>query len=269
MSVVSAFLVPGSPLPRIQGGNPPWSEMAKALSAAGDALASKEPDSIVVYSTQWIAVLDQLWQTKEQVAGRHVDENWHEFGVLEYDMAIDVELATACIKESSSIGVKSKAVNYDGFPIDTGTIVADSFLNRIRKPVVVTSNNVYHDMAVTESIGQLVAKSAREQRKDIAVVAVGGLSGAFFRQEINPEDDRIFSEAYDSANRKMLDLICSGNCQKAMAFVPEYNEQASPEMGFKHFGFVSGALGHKYSKAEVHHYGPLYGSGGAVIEFQV
>ena len=57
MSVVSAFLVPGSPLPRIQGGNPPWSAMAKALSAAGDALASKEPDSIVVYSTQWIACL--------------------------------------------------------------------------------------------------------------------------------------------------------------------------------------------------------------------
>ncbi|GIS24359.1 MAG: hypothetical protein CM15mP125_0460 [Gammaproteobacteria bacterium] len=53
-------------------------------------------------------------------------------------------------------------------------------------------NNVYHDMAVTESIGQLVAKSAREQRKDIASSGSGGLSGAFFRQEINPEDDRIF-----------------------------------------------------------------------------
>ena len=79
--------------------------MAKALSAAGDALASKEPDSIVVYSTQWIAVLDQLWQTKEQVSGRHVDENWHEFGVLEYDMAIDVELATACIEELSLIHI--------------------------------------------------------------------------------------------------------------------------------------------------------------------
>ena len=65
--------------------------MAKALSAAGDALASTDPDSIVVYSTQWIAVLDQLWQTKEQVAGRHGDENWNEFGVLECDMAIDVE----------------------------------------------------------------------------------------------------------------------------------------------------------------------------------
>ena len=175
-------------------------------------------------------MLDQLWQTKEQVTGRHVDENWHEFGVLEYDMAVDVELATACIEESSSIGVKSKAVNYDGFPIDTGTIVANSFLNRKRKPVVVTSNNVYHDMAVTESIGQLVAKSAREQRKDIAVVAVGGLSGAFFRQEINPEDDRIFSEAYDSANRKMLDLICSGNCQ-AMAFVPSITNRRALKWG--------------------------------------
>ena len=269
MSVVSAFLVPGSPLPRIQNSNPPWNAMARGLSAAGAALASASPDSIVVYSTQWIAVLDQLWQTKNRVVGRHVDENWHEFGALEYDISVDVDLANACIDASSSINVKSRAVNYDAFPIDTGTIIAKSFLNEPGKPMVVTSNNVYHDLSVTEAIGELVAKSAREQSKKVAVVAVGGLSGAFFRQEIKPEEDKIFSEADDSANREMLDLICSGNCEKAMAFVPEYNERAKPDMGFKHFGFLSGALGYKYSKAEVHHYGPLYGSGGAVIEFQL
>ena len=96
MGVVSAFLIPGSPLPYFQDHNPPWNAMADALSAAGSALESANPDSIIVYSTQWIAVLDQLWQTRDRVLGRHVDENWHEFGALEYDIEIDVDLANAC-----------------------------------------------------------------------------------------------------------------------------------------------------------------------------
>ena len=269
MGVVSAFLIPGSPLPHFQDHNPPWNAMAGALSAAGSALEAANPDSIIVYSTQWIAVLDQLWQTRDRVFGRHVDENWHEFGALEYDIEIDVDLANACIESSEAVGVKSKAVDYDGFPIDTGTIIADTFLNTAQKPLVVTSNNVYHDMTVTETIGKLVADSAMVKNKDIAIVGVGGLSGAFFRKEINPREDKIFSEAYDSLNRQMLDLISTGDCEKAMAFVPHYNEQAKPDMGFKQFGFIAGALNHKYSGAEVHYYGPLYGAGGAVVEFRL
>ena len=69
MSVVSAFLVPGSPLPYVQRDNPPWGEIANAMETAGKALAASAPDLIVIYSTQWIAVLDQLWQTRVGLAG--------------------------------------------------------------------------------------------------------------------------------------------------------------------------------------------------------
>ena len=89
MAVVSAFLVPGSPLPYVQRDNLPWGELAAAMEQAGASLAQSNPDTIVVYSAQWIAVLDQLWQTRPHVKGLHVDENWHEYGDLPYDITID------------------------------------------------------------------------------------------------------------------------------------------------------------------------------------
>ena len=61
MTVVSAFLVPGSPLPQVRRDNAPWGALADALDKAGQALRLSNADTIVFYSTQWIAVLDQLW----------------------------------------------------------------------------------------------------------------------------------------------------------------------------------------------------------------
>ena len=40
-------------------------------------------------------------------------------------------------------------------------------------------------------------------------------------------------------------------------------------MGFKHFAFILGAIGGNFNGATVHAYGPLYGSGGAVVEFDL
>ena len=72
MSVVSAFLVPGSPCLYVQRDNPPWGEIAGAMETAGKSLVASAPDLIVIYSTQWIAVLDQLWRTRSVLQGLHV-----------------------------------------------------------------------------------------------------------------------------------------------------------------------------------------------------
>ena len=86
MTLVSAFLVHGNPLPYLKPDNPPWQALDASYRQAGKALAESRPDVIAVYSTQWMAVLDQLWQTRPHVQGLHVDENWHEFGDLPFDM---------------------------------------------------------------------------------------------------------------------------------------------------------------------------------------
>ena len=78
--------------------------MQTGLERAGAALVQSKPDAILLYSTQWIAVLDQLWQTRPRVSGLHVDENWHEYGELPYKLKIDTRLAKACVAATGTIG---------------------------------------------------------------------------------------------------------------------------------------------------------------------
>ncbi|MEM8854972.1 MAG: tRNA U-34 5-methylaminomethyl-2-thiouridine biosynthesis protein, partial [Pseudomonadota bacterium] len=176
MTVVSAFLVPGNPLPYLKPENPPWSAIATGYRAAGRALAASRPDTILVYSTQWMAVLDELWQMRRSFDDVHVDENWYEYGDLPYQLTCDVELAAACIEGSKKIGISSKGVDYDKFPIDTGTIVANGFLNPgARIPLTIGANNLYHSFDDTVRLGEMAAECAAKLGRRVAVVGVGGL----------------------------------------------------------------------------------------------
>ncbi len=270
MAIVAAFLVPGSPLPYVKRDNPAWGKLATAMEAAGEALAAASPDTIVIYSTQWIAVLDQLWQTRAHVEGIHVDENWHEYGELPFDIRIDTELAQAAIDEATSRGIKSKGVDYDQFPVDTGTIVGNAFLNSANeRPLVITSNNLYHDWEITKTIGQAAADAADNLSRKIAVVGIGGLSGSVFRHGIEPAEDRLASEQDDAWNTKILGLMQAGDAKALESLVPDYAREARVDMGFKHLAFLLGAVGGDFRGAVVHGYGPLYGAGGAVVELQI
>lgn len=270
MTVVSAFLVPGNPLPFLRPDNPPWRPLAEGYRQAGAALEASAPDVIVVYSTQWIAVLDELWQTRRSLKGMHVDENWYEYGDLPFDIEVDVALAEACVQGSKDAGVSAKGVDYDGFPIDTGTIVMSKFMNPEKKrPLVVASNNVYHDPATTAKLAGVAVAKAAAQNKKVAVVAVGGLSGTIFRQEIDIAEDRIASEQDDGWNRKILSLLERGDLAALEREAPNYAKEARVDMGFKHLWWILGGLGERFAGATVHAYGPTYGSGAAVVEFKL
>lgn len=269
MPVVSAFLVPGSPLPRLRPENLVWGRLASAMQRASRALAASRPDVVLVYSTQWFAVLDELWLTRRRSQGIHVDENWYEYGDLPYDITVDTELAHACVAACPRVGVHAKGVNYEGFPIDTGTIVACDGLGMgtAERPLVIASNNLYHDAATTEKLGELARRCADEQGKRVAVVGVGGLSGTLFRDEIDIRNDRIASADDDKWNQRVLQLIESGDVAQLRSIVPEYAAAARVDMGFKHFYWILGALQGRFLGARVHGYGPTYGNGGAVVEF--
>ncbi len=269
MTVVAAFLVPGSPLPWLRRGNPPWSEIAAGYEKAARAVAAARPDAILVYSTQWMAVLDALWQTRPRISGLHVDENWYALGDLAYDIAIDRPLAEACIEGCRSIGLRAKGVDYDGFPIDTGTIVANNFLNpEGRIPLVLAANNLYHDFQTTRDIAAMAAAKSTGQGKKIAAVGVGGLSGSAFRREIDIAADRIAGREEDDWNRRMLGLMEKGETAEVERLCPDYAAAAKVDMGFKHYAWVLGAMGGRYYGARVHAYGPSYGAGAAVVEFR-
>jgi 2-aminophenol/2-amino-5-chlorophenol 1,6-dioxygenase alpha subunit len=267
MAVVSAFLVHGNPLPFLRPDNPPWRELDAGYRAAAAALAASRPDVIAVYSTQWIAVLDELWQARPRSRGVHVDENWHEYGDLGFDIRTDVELTRAVIAATPAFGVRSKPVDYEGFPIDTGTIIANNYLNPGGKlPLVIAANNVYHDWQTTQKLAAALVACADKLKRRVALVGVGGLSGSIIREEIDLKNDRIASKSDDAANRRMLEALATG-AKAALDACAKYAQEARADMGFKHFAWLMGGLGGRYAAAKVHAYGPTYGSGAAIVEF--
>ncbi|WP_332812168.1 tRNA U-34 5-methylaminomethyl-2-thiouridine biosynthesis protein [Sphingomonas sp.] len=269
MPIVSAFLVPGNPLPLLKDDNPPWAGLAKAARAAGSALIESRPDVLLIYSTQWIAVLDELWQTRPHSTGIHVDENWYEYGDLQMNLRADTALAQSCITAATDAGIRSRAVDYDGFPIDTGTIVANSFLNPDgRIPAVVAANNLYHDFAKTEALGRIAAEQAELQGKRAAVIAVGGLSGSYFDHEIDIATDHIVSDKDDAANRALLEALAGGSANGLRDRIADFAGAAKGDMRMKHLGWLLGATG-GFTGAKLLGYGATYGAGAAVVEFQL
>ena len=96
-------------------------------------------------------------------------------------------------------------------------------------------------------------------------VGGGGLSGSFSRHGIDIAEDHIATEAENQRNRRVLDLIITGDTEALQALWPEYAKQARVDMGFKHVFLLLGALGNSYSAANLLAYGPLDGTGAAVI----
>ncbi|MCW5625236.1 MAG: hypothetical protein KIT73_11025 [Burkholderiales bacterium] len=268
--VVAAFLVPGSPLPALVRDNPAWKPLIDGYESARKALAAAKPDVIVLYSTQWLAVLDQLWQGRPRIAGQHVDENWHEYGAMRYDLRIDTNLARACVAAAAEAGIKSRLVDYDSFPIDSGTIAAMGFLNPHKDvPVLIAANNVYHDFDTTRRLGEIAVEQAIAQGKRVAVIGVGGLSGAIFREEIDIAQDHIASATDDTWNLDILRLMEAGKTEELLAELPQFVREARADFGMKHLAWLLGATSGRLGPAKVLAYGATYGAGAAVVQFSV
>ena len=94
------------------------------------------------------------------------------------------------------MGLTAKGVDYNGFPIDAGTIVASAGLDPGKRyPLVIVANNLYHGYETTRRLGAMAAREATRMGRCVAVVGVGGLSGSTFTREIDIADDRIASQA--------------------------------------------------------------------------
>ena len=153
--------------------------------------------------------------------------------------------------------------------VDAGTIVACAGLDPGKRyRLVIAANNLYHDYETTRRLGAMAAREAARMGRRVAVVGVGGLSGSTFTREIDIADDHIASPADEEWNRRVLELMAAGDGQAIRELAGNAAGGARVDMGFKHFAWLAGAMGERWSHgATVHAYGPIYGSGAAVVEF--
>ena len=137
-----------------------------------------------------------------------MDDNWYEFGDFPFDFRVDTELGTRAAAIASSLALATKTVSYDGFPIDTGVLVVQRFVNPQNTiPVAIVSCNIYAGQEDSLTLGRAVRQAIEESGKRAVVIACTGLSARFFTEAIDPQQDR-FSRAEDDIwNRRILDLI--------------------------------------------------------------
>ena len=270
MTVVAAALVPGMPHLLAKEPAPSWRALADAAREVGVRLRALRPDAVLLMSTQWFTVLGHQLQLDPHPRGRRTDENWYayDFGKIAYDLRMDADLASCWADEVDAAGMQARRTRYDGFPIDTGTVVAAATLDpdgELRHAQV--SCNLYADAAAMARVGAAGARAADRSGKRVVVVAVSGLSSGLIQRWITPDEDAIADPAYEQWDRRILDLLAGGRVDDALAVREEYGEQALADSQLRALAFLHGT-GALNGPAEVLAYGPVWGTGNAVLYWQ-
>lgn len=264
---ILAAWVPGLPHILSPERNKSYSALHGAMAELGHEFKKHDVRRILYYSTQWISVLGQSVQAKPRLQGIHVDENWYDLANLPFDFTIDTKLAADMRSDLTQSGYQARAVDYEGFPVDTGTIVADTLMNPNKIPTSMLACCVYSDYNETKSLGSILRQTLLRQEGPSAVVVVSGLSSRYFTTEMDLREDHVRSEADDTANRKLLAAMNQGDWRAVNAMRDDYCKSVKADMGLKALGFLEGmgvaVPGQSlYTKA----YGAVYGTGAAVMK---
>lgn len=264
----AALWVPGLPHVLKPELNKSYAELGKAMEKAGEQLKNQGVERIIYYSTQWISVLGHLYQAKKELKGYHVDENWYDLLDLPFNFKVDVPFADKLAKAATAQGYQTKLVDYEGFPVDTGTIAADRLLNQMQARTNMVSCCVYSDYADTVKLASTVRAEIEADNVATAIVVVSGLSGRWYTREIDFADDGVSDAGDDKWNQKMIALFENGAYEKAETLIGDYASACKVDMGLKGLAFLKGvgAL-NGGRKAKCHAYGGIYGTGAAVLSF--
>lgn len=262
-----AALVPGMPHLLARDPAPSWRELAQATRAAGEELRAAGADLLVVLSTQWFTVLGHQLQLDPRPSGTRVDENWYayDFGTLAYELSIDVGFTEAWADAIDAAGLQARRTRYEGFPIDTGVVTARPLLDpRGELPIALVSTNLYAEAADIATLAATALETAAGQGRRAAFVAISGLSSGLIQRWIAPAEDRIEEPEHERWNRRMLDGLAAGRLQDVLAASDDYAREAGADSRFRALAFLAGT-GCLAGPATVRAYGPIWGTGGAVV----
>ncbi len=266
--LVMGLVVPGMPQPLLApDGNPAWAALRGAYEAAAARIAASEADLLVLYSTGWPSVIGHQIQAMPRPRWVHVDPEWHDLGPIPYDFAIDAAFAGAWRDAAESRGLHARTVAYEGFPIDTGSIVALKLLNpQNRIPAVIVSCNIYADRAETLVLGKAARDAVAAGGRKVVAVAVTQLTDRVHTRPVADADDHLSSLQDDEWNRKLLEILGEGRLEDVSQLARTFTHQAHADSRLKAIWWLGALMGqHNRYRGEVLAYGPVQGTGCAVV----
>src|SRR5207248_1261623 len=191
--------------------NPGWGALKQAYEAIGREIESSGAELLLIYSTQWFSVIGHLFQVAEKPKWVLVDQNWYELGEIPYEFRMDPAFGKLYAETAKQHGLQASTVDYPGFPIDTGTVVALKLLNPNNAiPASVVSCNIYAEREETRTLGRAGRAAIDAYGKRTTVVCVTNLSNRYEVAEIDPAHDKISSQKDDEGNRKIVEMLGGG-----------------------------------------------------------
>jgi len=267
--IQKAYLVPGQPhILLAPDRNPGWASLKQSYEAIGREIERSGAELMLLYSTQWFSVIGHLFQTAANPQWTLVDQNWYELGEIPYSFRIDPEFGKLYAGVCKDLGMQTATVDYHGFPIDTGTVVALKLLNPNNAvPASMVSCNIYAERDETRALGRAARSAIERYGKKTIVVVVSNLSNRYEVGEIDPAHDHISSSKDDEWNRKILEMLGEGRLEDVAQVAREFGREANADMGFKAIWWLAALAGenNKYD-GKVWDYQPVWGTGNALVE---
>ena len=249
--------------------NEGWRRLRDAYDEAAKMIEDSGADLLIIYSTTWPSIIGHQIQADPNPQWVMVDHDFHDLGSIPYSFNIDAEFAHAWNEANKNRGLQSRCVNYEGFPIDVGSVVALTLLNPENKiPAVIVSSNVYANRAETTVLAKACLDVLKKQgRKAVAITAMS-LSNRMFTDFISPEDDKIHSLKDDEWNRKILEFLEEGRLEDVGQLSRTIHQQIRVQkvVTFKPMWWLSAMNGNRNDlSGRVLAYEALHGAGGAVV----
>ena len=249
--------------------NPGWGRLRAAFDTCRERVQSSGADLILIYSTIWPSIIGHQIQANPRAEWTHVDDDFHDLGSMPYSFGMDAEFAAEYRDRCEARGLHARTIAYDGFPIDTGSVVALSLLNPDDSiPACIVSSNVYANRSETMVLGKAARDALIAQGKKAVVIVVASLSNRMFTEHIEPAEDRIHSQKDDEWNRKLLEFFADGRLEDISQLSRDIQGQIRVQkvVAYKPVWWMSAVMGqHNSYDGEVLAYEALHGSGGAVI----
>ena len=270
MTIVKGVLCTGLPHPLLcPESNPGYERLRRAFEVAREEIVASGADIIVIYSTMWPSVIGHQIQARPEPTWVHVDELFHDLGSIPYTFRIDAPFAKRWSEAATARGLQARTIDYHGYPIDTGSVVALKHLNPDNAlPATIVSSNVYADRAETIVLGKSLRDALEADERKAAVVVISSLSNRLFTNFVPMEDDHIHSLKDDEWNRKLLEFLGDGRVEDIAQLSRDIQRliRVHKVVNFKPFWWMAAAMGqHNNFDGKVHAYEPGCGTGAAIV----
>ena len=268
--VVGSFVVPVHPHTVLAPDqNPGWGRLRDAFDEAAQTIRDLKADLIIVYSTTWPSIIGHQIQSDPNPEWVMVDHDFHDLGSIHYSFNIDADFAHAWDDANRKRGLQSRCVNYKGFPIDVGSVVALTLLNPENAiPAVIVSSNMYANRSETTVLAKSCLDVIRSQGRRAVAVTAMSLSNRMFTDFIAPNEDKIHSLKDDEWNRKILEFLQQGRLEDVGQLSRTIHQQIRVQkvVAFKPMWWLSAMNGNRNDlTGKVLAYEAIHGAGGAVV----